>query len=488
MSPQPGPVPTADFVVFGGTGDLAVRKLLPALYLRDRDGQLSPETRILALSRAGLDDAGYRDKIRGELPRFVRPAELDEQVVEGFLDRLSHVTIDIEHDEGWPELQALLEGSDRVRVFYLAIAPSLFGPVSHRLAEFDLVTPISRLVLEKPIGRDLASAQKINDSVGEVFEEHQIFRIDHYLGKESVQNLLVTRFANSFLEPLWNANCIDHVQITASEAIGVGNRGGYYDGSGALRDMIQNHLLQLLCLVAMEPPTHVSPQNVRDEKLKVLQALRPITGTDVDREVVAGQYVPGLVDGQAAASYQTDAERPGSTTETFVAIKAHVQNWRWAGVPFYLRTGKRMSERVSEIVIQFKEVPHPMFPGSEGETEPNRLVLRLQPDEGMKLHLTAKEPGPGGIRLRPVSLDLSYAQTFQQDAPEAYERLLMDVVRGNPTLFMRRDEVEAAWTWVEPILERWARPGHVPRPYHSGTNGPSAAVNLLERDGRSWHE
>ena len=493
MSPDthstvPGPVPPADFVVFGGTGDLAARKLLPALYLRDLDGQLPPAARIIALSRAGLDDDGYRDKIRGELSRFVRDDDLDTSVIDRFIARLTHVSIDIEETAGWSTLVEKLSDPDRVRVFYLAIGPSLFGPVSKRLAAHGLVTPSSRLVLEKPLGHDLASAREINDEVGAVFEEHQIFRIDHYLGKESVQNLLVTRFANTFLEPLWNSNCIDHVQITAAESIGVGSRGGYYDQSGALRDMIQNHLLQLLCLVAMEPPTFVGRENVRDEKLKVLQALKPIVGETVDRNVVAGQYSAGLADGAVAASYQTDVELPGSTTETYVAIKAEVQNWRWAGVPFYLRTGKRMDRRVSEIIIQFKAVPHPMFPGSEGVTEPNRLVIQLQPDEGMKLHMTAKEPGPGGIRLRPVSLDLSYAQTFDRHSPDAYERLLMDVVRGNPTLFMRRDEVEAAWIWVEPILERWSRADHRPRPYPSGTHGPSAATTLIERDSRSWPE
>ncbi|MGZ4457611.1 MAG: glucose-6-phosphate dehydrogenase [Nocardioidaceae bacterium] len=488
--PTPSPVAACDFVVFGGTGDLAVRKLLPALYLRDRAGQLPAETRILAVSRAGLDDAGYRDKIRGELPRFVAPAELDDTTVDRFLGRLAHISLDIDDAGSWPPLVDWLGDSDRdrVRVFYLAIAPFLFGPVSNRLAEHGLVTDSSRVVLEKPIGHDLASAREVNDAVGAVFAEQQIFRIDHYLGKESVQNLLVTRFANTFLEPLWNAGSIDHVQITASESLGVGTRGDYYDGSGALRDMVQNHLLQLLCLVAMEPPTYVDRETVRDEKLKVLQALRPLAGDEVDRCVVAGQYAPGLAEGLAAPSYRDDAERPDSTTETFVAIKAEVQNWRWAGVPFYLRTGKRMDRRCSEIVISFKPVPHPMFPGSEGSNEPNKLVIQLQPDEGMRLHMTAKEPGPGGIRLRPVSLDLSYAKTFQRRSPDAYERLLMDVVRGNPTLFMRRDEVEAAWAWVEPILDRWARPGHAPRPYPSGTSGPSAATTLIERDGRAWHE
>ncbi|NUR09931.1 MAG: glucose-6-phosphate dehydrogenase [Nocardioidaceae bacterium] len=490
MAEQHSAVPVApcDFVVFGGTGDLAVRKLLPALYLRDRDGQLPDATRIVAVSRAGLDDAGYRDKIRGELPRFVPAAELDDAVTARFLARLSHVSLDIDDPLGWPALADRLVDDEKVRVFYLAIAPGLFGSVSHRLAEHGLVTASSRLVLEKPIGHDLASAREVNDAVGSVFEEHQIFRIDHYLGKETVQNLLVTRFANTFLEPLWNASGIDHVQITASESLGVGSRGGYYDTSGALRDMVQNHLLQLLCLVAMEPPTYVDRETVRDEKLKVLQALRPITGPDVDRSVVAGQYGPGLVDGVAAASYQDDAERLGSTTETFVAIKAEVQNWRWAGVPFYLRTGKRMGRRCSEIVVQFKAVPHAMFPGSEGAQEPNRLVIRLQPEEGMRLLMTAKEPGPGGIRLRQVSLNLSYEETFQRRSPDAYERLLMDVVRGNTTLFMRRDEVEAAWAWVEPVLDRWSRPEHAPRPYPAGTSGPSAASTLIERDGRAWHE
>jgi glucose-6-phosphate 1-dehydrogenase len=488
---SPNTVAACDFVVFGGTGDLAVRKLLPALYLRDRDGQLPAETRILAVSRAGLDDAGYRDKMRGELPRFVTETELDDAAVERFIARLNHLSLDISGEDGWSVLGERLTAeadTDRVRVFYLAIAPRLFGPVSERLAEQGLVDDSCRVVLEKPIGHDLESAREINDAVGAVFAEQQIFRIDHYLGKESVQNLLVTRFANTFLEPLWNANCIDHVQITVAESLGVGTRGGYYDGSGALRDMVQNHLLQLLCLVAMEPPTYVDRETVRDEKLKVLQALRPLTGDDVDRAVVAGQYGPGLVDGAAAPSYKDDTENPVTTTETFVAVKAEVANWRWAGVPFYLRTGKRMDRRSSEIVISFKAVPHAMFPNHDGVSEPNRLVIQLQPDEGMRLHLTAKEPGPGGIRLRPVSLDLNYATTFQRRSPDAYERLLMDVVRGNPTLFMRRDEVEAAWAWVEPILDRWARPEHAPRPYPAGTSGPSAATTLIERDSRVWHE
>jgi glucose-6-phosphate 1-dehydrogenase len=484
------PLAPCDFVVFGGTGDLAVRKLLPALYQRLRDGQLPGDTRIVGTSRAGLDDAGYRDKVRGELSRFLPAEDHDPETVEQFLDRLEHVSLDVDEVAGWPALADRLRLTDpeRVRVYYLACAPQLFGTISGRLAEHGLIDEQSRVVLEKPIGHDLASAQEINTAVGAVFSESQIFRIDHYLGKESVQNLLVTRFANSFLEPLWNNNAIDHVQITVAESLGVGTRGGYYDSSGALRDMAQNHLLQLLCLVAMEPPTQVDRESVRDEKLKVLKALRPISEGEAGRVTVAGQYAAGLVDGAAVPSYAEECGRPDSHTETFVAMRVEVQNWRWAGVPFYLRTGKRMDRHGQEIVIQFKPVPHRMFPDAEGAEEPNRLVIRLQPAEGMQLHLTAKEPGPGGIRLRPVSLDLDYAHAFRRRSPEAYERLLMDVVRGNPTLFMRRDEVEAAWAWVEPVLAAWNDAGTRPRTYPAGTAGPMAATTLIERDGRSWYE
>ncbi|AKE92031.1 MULTISPECIES: glucose-6-phosphate dehydrogenase [Rhodococcus] len=481
------PAAPCTVVVFGGTGDLAVRKLLPALYLRDHDGQLPPGSRIVGAARAGLDTDGYRDKVRGELARFVPAHLLDAGTLTRFLDRLDYVSVDFAGGDDWSALRDVL-APDSVRVFYLACAPSLFGPISHHLARHGLVEPTSRVVLEKPIGRDLASARAINDAVGEVFDESQIFRIDHYLGKESVQNLLVTRFANTLLEPLWNSTWIDHVQITVSESLGVGTRGGYYDTSGALRDMLQNHLLQVLCLVAMEPPTVVDRETVRDEKLKVLQALRPMTPDDVERFTVTGQYGPGLVDGGAVPGYRDEVENPDSRTETFVAVRAEVRNWRWAGVPFYLRTGKRLEKRSSEIVVQFKDVPHPMFPRAEGATEPNRLVIRLQPDEGICLHMTAKEPGPGGIRLRPVSLDLNYVDAFDRPSPDAYERLLMDVVRGDPTLFMRRDEVETAWAWVEPILQTWDRTGRVPRRYPAGTSGPTDAITLIERDGRAWYE
>ncbi len=496
-TPSPHVAPqVCDFVVFGGTGDLALRKLLPALYRRDVEGQLPDDTRIIGVSRAELDDEAYRAEVRSALSAHVEASDLYAGAVDRLLARLHHVSLEFDDAESWHLLHGMLKDRPRVeeavQVFYLAVPPSVFGLICDQLDQVGLVTERSRVVMEKPIGHDLASSQAVNDAVGGVFTEPQIFRIDHYLGKESVQNLLVTRFANTFLEPLWNSRWVDHVQITVAESLGVADRGPYYDRAGALRDMVQNHLLQLLCLVAMEPPTYIGRETVRDEKLKVLQALKPMTPEDVDRDTVRGAYAAGLVDGEPVASYADDlgdaAPEGGSRTETFVALRTEVQNWRWAGVPFYLRTGKRMAERTSEIVVVFKHPPHSMFPHAEGHTEANRLHIQVQPDEGMRLHLTAKEPGPGGYRLRPVSLDLSYADAFDQRSPDAYERLIMDVVKGNATLFMRRDEIEAAWTWAEPVLNRWAASPDRPRRYAAGTSGPTAATTLIERDGRSWQE
>jgi glucose-6-phosphate 1-dehydrogenase len=481
-------VPVCDFVVFGGTGDLAMRKLLPALYLRYHDDQLPEGFRVIAVSRSGLGVAGYRGKVDAELRNHLPAAAVADDRVACFLQRLHHVSADAEGGGDWDGLAGLLrEAPGRVRVFYLACTSRLYGPISRRLSALQLVNREARIVLEKPIGTGLASAHQINDEVGATFSESQIFRIDHYLGKEAVQNLLVLRFANMLLEPLWNAAAVDHIQISALESIGVGQRAGYYDGSGALRDMIQNHLLQLLCLVAMEPPTSVAADGVRDEKLKVLRAMRPITASAARTHAVRAQYTAGLIGGQPVPGYRDELDGALSNTETFVAVKAEVHNMRWRGTPFYLVTGKRLDRHRSEIVVVFKSVPHSIWPGLDDAMTPNRLLIRLQPDEGLRLSVLAKEPGPGGIRLRPVSLDLTFAEQFGRRAPDAYERLLMDVVRGNPTLFMRRDEVEAAWAWTEPILDGWRATRTPLHQYPAGSAGPAAATALIDRDGRRWH-
>lgn len=483
------PVDPFDYVVFGGTGDLAERKLLPALYHRQIAGQLTEPTRIIGASRAEMDHDGYRAFARDALKEHLAKDEYQEADVEQFLARLFYVAVDARSDKGWDELKAILEeGADRVRAFYLAVGPGLFGDISERIQSSGLITKQTRIVVEKPIGRDLNSARALNKTIGNVFEEEQIFRIDHYLGKETVQNLMALRFANALYEPLWNSAHIDHVQITVAESVGLEGRAGYYDKAGALRDMVQNHLVQLLCLVAMEPPSSMEAEAVRDEKLKVLRSLQPIKEDNADSVTVRGQYKAGASAGGAVKGYLEELEGGVSDTETFVAIKAEINNWRWAGVPFYLRTGKRMSERVSEIVVAFKPVPHSIFGPSAGRVTANKLVMRLQPDEGVKQWIMIKDPGPGGMRLRHVSLDMSFADRFGERSPDAYERLLLDVVRCNQTLFMRRDEVEAAWNWIDPILTAWEETGQSVQPYTAGTWGPSQAIALIERDGRTWHE
>ena len=478
-----------DFVIFGGTGDLARRKLLPALYQRARAGQIVGDTRIIATARAHLTDAAYRALAREAIEGFVKPSERDEAGIATFLERLSFVSIDATGEAGWDDLAAALKGhKERIRVFYLATSPDFFGPISSKLGAHSLVTPASRVVIEKPVGRSFESATIINDAVGKVFHEQQIFRIDHYLGKETVQNLMALRFANALFEPIWNAAHIDHVQITVAEAIGVEGRGSYYDTAGALRDMVQNHILQLLCLVAMEPPGVLVADAVRDEKLKILKSLKPINEMNVNTLTVRGQYDAGASAEGAVPGYLEEIGKPDSKTETFVAIKAELDHWRGAGTPFYLRSGKRLASRASEIVVAFRPIPHSIFDSSAGPITANQMVIRLQPDEGVKLQIMIKDPGPGGMRLTSVPLDMSFAQAFGVRNPDAYERLVMDVVRGNPTLFMRRDEVEAAWHWIDPIIDAWNQSGSAPKSYRAGTWGPTAAVALIERDGRTWHE
>ena len=436
-----------------------------------------------------MDDSAFAVLALESFRKFHPSERIEEGEWREFARLLRYVELDAANaDADWPSLASKLAGDvEKQRVFYLALPPSLYGEVSRNIAAAGLKSPGARIVLEKPIGKDLASARAINDAVGAVFEEDAIFRIDHYLGKETVQNLIVLRFMNSLFEPVWNANAIDHVEITVAESIGSGTRASYYDTAGALRDMVQNHLLQLLCLVAMEPPLDLDADTVRDEKIKVLRALRPITGETIRQTSVRGQYGKGASNGEVAASYAEELGR-ASGTETFVALKAHIDNWRWKGAPFYLRTGKRMAGRRSEIIIQFKDVAHALINSGSERLPPSRLVIRLQPDEGMSLLLVTKEPGPGGMRLRYVPLNLSYADAFSARYPDAYERLLMAVVRGDLALFMRRDEVEAAWKWVDGILAAWdadATPAHA---YAAGTDGPVQAAMLLDRDGRAWFD
>ena len=483
------PVAPFDIVVFGGTGDLARRKLLPSLFHRFCDGQIPKNSRIIGVSRSQYNQAQYRKIIEDAYHEFSNEDDFDAKKWAAFSGLIDYYAIDVmDKKADWSKFAAIFEGVEKkTRVFYLAMPPSMYATICQGLKASGCVTDIARVVLEKPIGTDYESARAINEGVGEVFVENNIYRIDHYLGKETVQNLLVLRFANILLEPLWSHSAIEHVQITAAESIGVGGRGAYYDGAGALRDMVQNHLLQLLCLTAMEAPASLQADDVRTEKIKVLRALRPITEDRIEDKTIRGQYARGtLLDGHFAKDYLTDVDVNQSSTETFVAIQAHIDNWRWAGVPFYLRTGKRMAERRSEIIIQFKAVPHSVF-GVDTQVNANRLVIRLQPDEAVKLWMEIKEPGAGGMRLKTLPLNLSYADNFTVRYPDAYERLLMDVVRGRLSLFMRRDEVEAAWKWVDKIHAGWDAVEQRVELYPAGEDGPREAEDMLVKEGHSWN-
>jgi glucose-6-phosphate 1-dehydrogenase len=478
------PVDTFDLIIFGGAGDLALRKLIPALYHRDCDGQLPAGSRIIAVSRAEMTKDAYTDMVRETLTSTI--SDYTENQLNEFCQKLDYLYFDALDHASWSPLIELLQGfEERIRAIYLATPPTLFGPVAKGFKVNNLMTEHMRIVLEKPVGDDYASAKAINDEVGACFRENQIFRIDHYLGKETVQNLLALRFGNSLFEPLWRREVVDHVQITVAEDLGVDNRIAFYNDIGTLRDMVQNHLLQLICLVAMEPPSDLNDDAVRDEKLKVLKALKPITAQLVNSNTVRAQYDAGAINGIAVPGYAEQISTP-TTTETFVALKVEVDNWRWSGVPFYLRTGKRLARKHSEIVIQFKPVPHAIFNDAQHETVPNQLSIMLQPDEGIKLTIMAKEPGSGGFDLKPVSLDLSFEETFGVRYPDAYERLLIEALRGNPALFMRKDEIETAWQWIDGIIAGWNASRHKLETYVAGSWGPSGASTMLDRDGRAW--
>jgi glucose-6-phosphate 1-dehydrogenase len=410
-----------DLVLFGGGGDLAMRKLLPAMYARDRAKDLPPGARIICVGRHPWSRDEFLAEVNLNAKQHIAATVLDPALWQTFCARISYVALDANDPDSYQALTELMRKDSAITsVFYLATPPSLFAKICHNLSACGLATPNSRVVLEKPLGRDLASARQIIADVGSVFTESQIYRIDHYLGKEAVQNLLALRFGNVLFEPLWRREWISDVQITIAEELGVGNRMDYYENSGALRDMLQNHLLQLLCIVAMEPPVSVSPDAVRDEKLKVLRSLKRFTPTTLAQNVIRGQYRSGHVDGQPVQSYRNEPDaKPGTRTETYVAVKAEIDTWRWAGVPFYLRTGKRMADQLAEIVVRFKPVPHSIFTQGNTPAQPNCLVIRLQPDEGLQLHLMAKTPGDG-MRLKPVELELDFRETFKMPRMEAY--------------------------------------------------------------------
>lgn len=475
------PVDPFDLVIFGVTGDLARRKILPGLFHRFLVGQMPKDARIIGAARTDMGADGFRKMVTDSLMEFAAQAPENKLVVEEFLGTLDYIAVDATGGGGWSELVPALR-DDVTRAFYLSVSPSLFSPIARGLSKHGIATPDSRIVVEKPFGHDLESAQALNADLRESFAEHQIYRIDHYLGKETVQNLMALRFANSLWEPLWNTTHVDHVQITVAESLGVEGRGEYYDRSGAMRDMVQNHLMQLLCLTAMEPPSKFTPNAVRDEKVKVIEALDPVPPSDIIR----GQYR-----GTAAGndSYRDHAKHTESTTESFVAIKVTVGNWRWSGTPFYLRTGKKLRQRSSEIAIVFRDPPHMIFPQMNNRRG-NALIIRLQPDEGITLRNTIKEPGPGGFRLAEVSLDMTFSDALGEGAEpqDAYERLVMDVIRGDQTLFMRGDEVEAAWAWSDPIIAAWQDTRVPTQQYDPGSSGPEDALMLLHRDGRRWRE
>ena len=484
--------PASLLTIFGATGDLARRMLLPSLYSLQAEQLLPANLRILGTARSELDREGFANLVSASIAERIPAAERNDAALRGLLDRLDYAAASVDDDASMAALAAKVQAlRDGDVLYHMSTAPKFYGPACAALAAHGVAGAGTRVMLEKPIGKDLASAIAINDSVAMSFDEERVYRVDHYLGKEGVQNLIALRFGNALFEPLWNARHIEQVQITVGETVGVEGRGDYYDDSGALRDMLQNHLLQLLCLVAMEPPAKFDPTAVRNEKIKVLRSLRPIGREQVAHESVAGQYTAGAIDGVAVPGYAEELGR-SSRTDTFVALRAHVDNWRWSGVPFYLRTGKRLPSRSTEIYIQFRKVPYSIFGGrAAGDMRPNGLLIRLQPEERIELDLMSKAPGldRSGLRLAQVALDLDFHEEFASARKRiAYERLYLDAIEGNGTLFVRRDETEAAWQWVDAIAEGWRAAGITPKPYPAGTWGPGAAVSLTERHGHGWRE
>ena len=479
-----------EVVLFGVLGDLSRRKLLPALYQLDLAGLLDEKTRVVGVARHEHSNQDLVEFAKENLTQFVSEG-LDEQVLNRFLARLVYQQLDFKNTESYGDLATTLSQGNSGRIYYFSTPPAIYGDITEGLHNAGLIEPQDRVVMEKPIGHCLASSKVINDMVSKHFEENQIYRIDHYLGKETVLNLLVLRFANSLFTNNWDRNYIDHVQITVAESVGIEGRWGFYDEAGQMRDMVQNHLLQILSLLAMEPPADLSADSIRDEKLKVIKALVPITRQNIKDKTVRGQYTEGFLAGKAVPGYlDEEGANKNSNTETFVAIKAEIDNWRWTGVPFYLRTGKRMPAKHSEIVVHFKEQPHNIFKDSYADLPANKLTIRLQPDEGVELEVMNKIPGIASqMNIHENKLDLSFSETYENErVVDAYERLMLEVINGNQSLFVRRDEVEAAWTWADSIIEAWQSSSDKPKPYAAGSWGPVASISLIARDDRHWVE
>ncbi len=479
-----------DLVIFGALGDLSRRKLLVSLYRLENANLLEPETRIIGVDRHAHESLAFVGIAHKSLQEFLND-KLDAAVWGRFSARLAYVQIDLTQLDQYKQLKTVTDSKTRVMVNYFAVSPFLFKSICQGLSQSGILTEESRMVMEKPIGHNLKSSKEINDVVASVFNEKQVFRIDHYLGKETVLNLLALRFANSIFTTNWNHNTIDHIQITVAEEVGIEGRFEYFDKTGQLRDMLQNHLLQILTFIAMEPPVNLEAESIHNEKIKVLKALRPITAHNVDEKTVRGQYTAGYLKGKAVPGYlEEEGADTESTTESFVALRVDIDNWRWAGVPFYLRTGKRLQGKRTEIVVYFKQLPHNIFSDSFRELPPNKLIIHLQPNEGVEIEMLNKIPGiDEHIKLQKTKLDLSFSETFKKSRIfGGYEKLVLEAMRGNPTLFLSREEIEQAWAWVDSIQDAWHNFNAVPKPYAAGTWGPVASVALIARDGRAWEE
>lgn len=479
-----------DLVIYGALGDLSRRKLLVSLYRLEQSGSLERDTHIIGIDRLPEDTTGFITIARQSLQEFLNE-NIDDEIWNKFAERLAYLQMDLTKMDQYNQLKAVTDSKSRILVNYFSVWPGLFKDICNGLSQSGILTNQSRMVMEKPIGHDLDSSKEINDAVAETFSEEQVYRIDHYLGKETVLNLLALRFANSIFTTNWDHNTVDHIQITVAEEIGIEGRWDYFDKTGQLRDMVQNHLLQILTFIAMEPPVNLEAQSIRNEKIKVLKALRPITSDNVEEKTVRGQYTDGFLKGEAIPGYlNEEGSNPESTTESFVALRTDIDNWRWAGVPFYLRTGKRMSYKRTEIVIYFKQLPHNIFKDSYRNLPPNKLIIHLQPKEGIEIEMLNKVPGlDGSIKLQQTKLDLSLSETDKKVRKfRGYERLMLEAMRGNSTLFLSRDEIEQAWIWVDSIQNAWKQHNERPKSYSAGNWGPVASDALLARDNRAWEE